>query len=149
MAGHIITQSGPAGFIIQPGAASSGLSNNSTRRAPRILSLESDGFILELYGLILRKLDCEFLGTCDEHEALHLLLTQPVDLFIQNLAGRAWLLRLMKSEMLLPEIPVLLSSAYTKNWAIDMLKEAGLVLYRDLAGYLEKPCSPLDLLAFV
>src|SRR5437016_6234247 len=136
MAGKIIIQSGPAGFIIQSGAASSGLCNHSTKTAPCILSLDDESSILELYGVIWKRAGYEFLGTCDEHEALHLLLTQPIDLFTQDLADRTWLVRLMKSEIALREIPLLVISGYSKLVAIDILKKAGLVLYRDIDGYL-------------
>src|SRR6266404_3395976 len=55
---------------------------------PRILSLESDTCILEFYRAKLEQAGYEFLGTCDEQEALRLLRTHPIDLFTQNLVGR-------------------------------------------------------------
>jgi DNA-binding response OmpR family regulator len=131
-------------------AGSPGSLNNSTNNAPRILSFESEPCILEFYRLVLEGEGYQFLGTCDVQEALHLLLTEPIDLFIQGLARGPGLIWLMKSERRLREIPVLVISGCDKVTGIDLfLKQAGLLLYRDLAGYLEKPFEVDDLLAFV
>ena len=131
------------------GVHNAGSPNNSTNNAPRILSLEAEVCILDLYRVILEGAGYQFLGTCDVQEALHLLRTEPIDLFIQNLAGRVGLLRLIKSDQRLREIPVLVISAHGKVIGIDILKEAGLLLYRDLDGYLEKSFSAEDLFAFI
>jgi DNA-binding response OmpR family regulator len=131
-------------------AGSPGVPDNSTKNAPRILSLESEPSILEINRYFLEDAGYVFLGTCNEQEALHLLFTEPVDLFIQGLARGPGLIWLMKSEPRLREIPVLVISGCTKVSGIDLfLKPAGLLLCRDLHGYLEKPFKVEDLLAFV
>ncbi len=130
-------------------AGSPGSPDSSRKNARRILSLESEPSILEFYRFFLEAAGYHFLGTCDVQEALHLLLTESVDLFIQGLARGPGLIWLMKSERRLRDIPVLVISGCDKVTGIDILEEAGLLLYRDLDGYLEKPFNPDDLVAFV
>lgn len=150
MAEKIIHRRQDSMTVCRSTAGSPGFPNNSPKDAPRILSLESEPSILELYRFFLEDAGYQFLGTCNVQEALHLLRTEPVDLFIQSLAGLAGLIRLMKSEQRLREIPVLVISGCDKVTGIDLfLTEAGLLLYRDLDGYLEKPFSVEDLLTFV
>ena len=118
---------------------------------PRILALENEPCLslLEIFRPDLEESGFELLTTSDEHEALQILLTQPIALFVVNLAGRMWLLRLIKAEPRLRQLSVLVVSGYSKLGAIDMLRRAGLVLYRDLDGYLEKPFMPEDLFTFI
>ena len=126
-------------------------SNSASGPRPSILALENDPCLslLEIFRPTFEEMGNEFLTTNDEHKALQILLTQPVNLFILNLAGRLRLLQLVKSEPALCQTPVLVVSGFRKLAAIDMLKRAGLVLYRDLDGYLEKPYTPEDLFSFV
>lgn len=124
------------------------VSARSAGSKPRILALEHES-LLEIYRLLFEDAGYDLVATSDEHEALHLLLTQRIALFIQNLAGHVWLLRLLKSQPSLCDIPVLVVSGFSKSAAIDRLREVGLKLYRDLDGYLEKPFNPEDLFALI
>jgi two-component system alkaline phosphatase synthesis response regulator PhoP len=117
----------------------------------RILSLDDESQMLDLLRLILERVGYECLGTTDEKEALSILRTQPVDLFTQDFMRPVGLcgiefLRKLKSDEALKNIPVVGISAKPRDARAKELELAGLDMERDLAGYIQKPFGPQELL---
>jgi len=118
-----------------------------------IVSLDDEPGMLELLRVILEYSGYETIGTDDEPEALSILHRQPVDLFTQDMMrpgmGGLDFLHHMKSEPALRSIPVLVISAGMRGLRAEQLEEYGLNIDRDLAGYLQKPFDPWQLLETV
>lgn len=114
----------------------------------RILSLDDDTGMLELLGLILQRAGYQSICTSNSFEALNILRTEPVDVFTQDIMRPdidGWTFyRLMKSDPLLREIPVLIITCQTQN--ID--KMLGLHVAQ-VEGYLTKPFGPAELLTAI
>jgi len=125
------------------------LGTSSEQEALRLLRTQR----IDLFGLNLTRPLSEVLGTNNEQEALRLLGTDPAGSVPDQLAaswlGRCQFIRQIKADKTLSEIPLLVISGFKKVMAMDMFQEAGVVLYRDLAGYLEKPFSPVDLVTTI
>ena len=125
------------------------LGTSSEQEALRLLRTQR----IELFGLNLTRPLNEVLGTNNEQEALRLQGTDPAGSVPDQLAaswlGRCQFVRQIKADKALSEIPLLVVSGFKKVKAMDMFQEAGVVLYRDLDGYLEKPFSPVDLVATI
>jgi len=119
----------------------------------RILGLDDDTDMLELLRLVLESAGYDFIGTTDGYEALTILRTQAIDLFIQDFMRpglHGWtVLRRMKSEASLRHIPVLAVSAGPRDVRAEQLKHFDLDIDRDLEGYIQKPYGLLELLATV
>ena len=117
---------------------------------PRILSLDDDPGILALLKAIFDICGYQALQTTDEDEALSILRTQGIDLFTQDFMrpglGGVKFLQLLKLEAFFRDIPVLAISAGDKDLRTRQLKQFGLDIDRDLAGYLKKPFTGADLL---
>jgi CheY-like chemotaxis protein len=120
----------------------------------RILSLDDESQMLDLLHLILGRAGYEYLGTTDEQEALSILHTQPIDLFTQDFMRPVGLcgiefLRKLKSDEALKDIPVVGISARPRDARAKELELAGLDMERDLAGYIQKPFAPSELLVVI
>jgi two-component system alkaline phosphatase synthesis response regulator PhoP len=120
----------------------------------RILSLDDESQMLDLLRLILERVGYECLGTTDEQEALSILRTQPVDLFTQDFMRPVGLcgiefLRKLKSDEALKDIPVVGISARPRDARAKELESAGLDMERALAGYIQKPFGPQELLVII
>jgi CheY-like chemotaxis protein len=117
---------------------------------PRILSLDDEPGMLEMYGLLLKRTDYEYISTMDEQEALSILRTQTIDLFTQDFhragLGGYEFLRLMKADEKLRDIPVLGISLWPREARVKGLESVGLDIDRDLAGYLLKLAIVTDLI---
>jgi CheY-like chemotaxis protein len=89
----------------------------------------------------------------DEDEAVELLRTRDINLFIQDVehpGRRGWgFLRLLKSDPALRCIPVLMVSARPKNFQPDYVEHLNLDPDRDLAAYVELPVDGDELLQAV
>ena len=116
----------------------------------RILSLDDEPTVLDLYRLLLKRTDYEHIGTVDEQEALSILRTQAIDLFTQDFhragLGGYEFLRLMKADEKLRDIPVLGISLWSREGRAKGLESVGLDIDRDLAGYLHKLAIVTDLI---
>jgi CheY-like chemotaxis protein len=88
-----------------------------------------------------------------EQEALQLLRSRRIDLLTQDFRrpglGGCEFLRLLKADETLQHIPVLGISAETSELRRSQLCEVGLDFERDLAGYLQKPFNPAELVQVV
>jgi CheY-like chemotaxis protein len=120
----------------------------------RILGLDDEPEMVEILRLILERAGYEFIGTTNSQEALAILRTQPADLFIQDFMRpdrpNGWdLLRLMKSDPTLSDIPVLGVSAGPRKTRAEQLKGLGIDIDRDLEDYVQKPYGPMELLEAV
>jgi two-component system alkaline phosphatase synthesis response regulator PhoP len=120
----------------------------------RILSLDDESQMLNLLRLILGRVGYECLGTTDEQEALSILRTQSIDLFTQDFMRPVGLcgvefLRKLKSDEALKDIPVVGISARPRDARAKELKLAGLDIERDLAGYIQKPFAPQELVVVI
>ena len=120
----------------------------------RILSLDDESQMVDLLRLILGRAGYECLGTTDEQEALSILRAQPIDLFTQDFMRPVGLcgiefLRVLKSDEALKDIPVVGISARPRDARAKELKLAGLDMERDLAGYIQKPFGPHELLVVI
>ena len=112
----------------------------------RILSLDDEPGMLELYGLILGRAGYEYLCTSDDFEAWAILRSEPVDLFTQDLMRPimdGWeFYQEMRADETLCGLPILVITARAKSIDISA--------YGDISqvdGYLCKPFGPNDLLA--
>jgi CheY-like chemotaxis protein len=106
-----------------------------------------------LLSRILKPKGYEVLTTTSSYEALNILRHQPIDLLTQDfmrpdLDGLEFL-KIMKSDVALSDIPVLGVSARPRDLRAEEMRQAGLDLERDLAGYVTKPYGPFDLLEAV
>ena len=120
----------------------------------RILSLDDESQMLDLLHLILGRAGYECLGTTDEQEALSILRTRSIDLFTQDFMRPVGLcgiefLRKLKSDEMLKDIPVVGISAKPRYARAKELELAGLNMERDLAGYIQKPFGPHELLVVI
>jgi CheY-like chemotaxis protein len=120
----------------------------------RILSLDDESQMLDLLHLILERVGYECLGTTDEQEALSILRTQSIDVFTQDFMRPVGLcgvefLRKLKSDETLRDIPVVGISARPRDARAKELELAGLDMERDLAGYIQKPFGPHELLEVI
>ncbi len=119
----------------------------------RILCLDDEPEILDLLSLILKRKGYEVLSTTNGREALEILRRQPIDLITQDFArpdlNGFEFLKMMKSDATLRDIPVLGVSARPRDLRTEEMKQVGLDLERDLAGYVTKPYGPLELLEAV
>jgi CheY-like chemotaxis protein len=119
----------------------------------RILCLDDEPEILDLLSLILKPKGYEVLSTTNGREAQEILRHQSIDLLTQDFArpdlNGLELLQIMKSDAALRDIPVLGVSARPRDRRAEEMKQAGLDLDRDLAGYVTKPFGPFELLEAV
>lgn len=120
----------------------------------RILGLDDEPEMVEFLRLILEHAGYDFIGTTNSEEALVILRTHPVDLFIQDFMRpdqpNGWdLLRLMTSDPALSGIPVLGVSAGRREIRAEQLKRMGMDIDRDLEDYFQKPYGPMELLEAV
>lgn len=108
----------------------------------RILILDDEANTVEIIHTLLEYAGYEALATTDPHEALHILRTQPVDMFIQDLMRPMMdgveFLRLLKAEEKLSNIPVLIITGFSRGDCAQYLRGHGLDLDRDVDGYLHK-----------
>jgi CheY-like chemotaxis protein len=116
----------------------------------RIFSLDDELEIIDLLHRILKPAGYAFLGTTNSQEAFTILHTQPIDLFTQDFmrpdTNGSEFLRLMKSDECLRDIPVLAITAGAREVRARQLKEYGLDIDEDLAGFVHKPFGPCELL---
>jgi CheY-like chemotaxis protein len=115
----------------------------------RILCLDDDSDALNLLSLILKRADYEVLCATSSYEALDILRRQPIDLITQDfmrpdLDGLEFL-KMMKSDATLCDVPVVGVSARPRGPRAEEMKQAGLDLERDLAGYVTKPYGPFEI----
>ena len=119
----------------------------------RILCLDDDHEFTDLLRLILTRAGYEVVITNDEEQALSILRTQPPDLFTQDFLrpgmGGWVFLRMLRADAALRDIPVLGISAGPRDMRARQLESMGLDIDRDLAGYLTKPASPIEVLDVV
>jgi DNA-binding response OmpR family regulator len=112
----------------------------------RILCLDDEPRWSELLCMILERAGGhECLTTTDEQEALSIMRTQSIDLLIQD--WRVEFLHQMKSNEAVNNIPVLVITArWMREKLAEQLKQVGLDMERDVAGYLTGPLPPTVLL---
>lgn len=119
----------------------------------QILSLDDDPQILELLGLIFEQAGHDCLTTTDGEQALRVLKRGRVDLFTQDFMrpelDGCQMLRLLKADVSLRQIPVLAITAGTRRVRAWQMQQAGLDLEADLAGFINKPFTPGDLMEAV
>jgi CheY-like chemotaxis protein len=124
----------------------------------RILSLDDNPDIAEMFRWVLQEAGYEVITTSDADEALNLLRTQPIDLFTQDLERPVMrgeeLLRLLKDDATLRHIPVLLITGHPRAVCAQLLQKFGLDIDRDTDGYAQKgnamgPRGLLDAVATV
>jgi CheY-like chemotaxis protein len=94
------------------------------------------------------------MGTTNEQEALSILRTRSIDLFTQDFMRPVGLcgiefLRKLKSDEALKDIPIVGISARPRDARAKELELAGLDMERDLAGYIQKPFGPQELLEVI
>jgi CheY-like chemotaxis protein len=119
----------------------------------RILCLDDDPELLNLLRLTLKRVGYEVLTTTSSYEALDILRQQPIDLLTQDfmrpdLNGLEFL-KIMKADAALRDIPVVGVSARPRAARVEEMKQVGLDLERDLAGYITKPFSPFEIVEAV
>jgi len=117
--------------------------------AKRILCLDDSLETVDFYKLLLERAGYECLITTNEQWALAILRTLPIDLLIQDIKhpgmGGWTFLHKLKADPVLRHIPVLIITAASKTSEAWHLEEYGSVL----AGYLEEPTDPAELLEAV
>jgi CheY-like chemotaxis protein len=120
------------------------------RAMARILCLDDELEILKLYRLILERAGHECLAANSDERALSIMRTQSIDLLTQDWhrpgTNGLEFLRVMKSDEALRNIPVLFITAGQKEKRAEQLKQVGLDMDRDVAGYITKPITPTELL---
>ena len=96
-----------------------------------ILHLDDEACLLELVGELLRNDGHEVMSVTNSFEALHLLRSEPIDLFIQDLCrpdldGKA-LYKMLKADAKLEGIPVIIASGNQTIWPTveTKLKKSG------------------------
>lgn len=108
----------------------------------RILSLDDEPQMADLYRLILERKGYEFTGSSDSYEAWALLHAQPFDLFTQDLMRPdvdGWeFYQAMKADEVLRDMPVIILTANVSSKAA--LMEAG------ADAYVTLPFGPQELL---
>jgi DNA-binding response OmpR family regulator len=85
-----------------------------------ILHLDDEPWLLKIVSGFLKERGHEVLSLSNSYEALHLLRTESVDLFIQDLnrpdlGGKA-LYQQLKADLKLKQIPVLITSGNQLSW---------------------------------
>ncbi len=110
----------------------------------RILSLDDDSSMLELINLILQRAGYDHLPASNSFEALNILRNEPIDLFTQDIMRPnidGWeFCRLMKSEEILRDTPVLIITCQTHSIDKIMGEYPSII-----ADSLTKPFGPQDL----
>ena len=85
----------------------------------RILYLDDEAFIVDFVCRMLQSSGYQAVGTTNVHEALLILNTQPIDLFMQDMARPVMygeeLVRLLKDEEKLRYVPVVLLTGFPKE----------------------------------
>ncbi len=119
----------------------------------QILALDDEPTILTLYQSILEPAGYQLMITGDSREALVILQSHTIDLFIQDfqrpeINGRE-MLKLLQADPRLRAIPVLLITADTREDRARELELDGLNWDTNLQGYLQKPFGAGDLLDLV
>ena len=108
-----------------------------------ILCLDDDPELLRLLRVILETSGYKCSCAANSHEALALLRTQPIDLFIQDMRrpdiGGESLCQLLKSDENLRHIPILIASAHIVGGK-RMVAEG----YAD--AFVSEPLGPIELL---
>lgn len=115
------------------------------RGSGKILVADDEEMVRELARRVLEEAGFEVLLAADGREAVQLFQQHPrdiavvlLDMTMPRLSGEEVYLRLRELD---PDIPIILTSGYTEQLAIGRFSPGG------LAGFLQKPYRPADLLA--
>ncbi len=107
------------------------------KKPVRILCVDDEPCALSVYKHVLEPHGYEVLTTTDSAEAMRILLTEPIDLLIQDLARPAIngfeLYMMVKAHERLQNLPVVICSGYEGS------RRKFLSYWPDVAAVLEKP----------
>lgn len=119
----------------------------------RILCLDDYSSILKTYQQILQEQGYEAIISEDSEEALSILRNNKIDIFIQDfnhpMVNGAEILKIMKADDELKNIPVIMITAMTRNSIAEKLKKYDLDIDHDLRSFIMKPFKTEKLLDIV
>ena len=124
-----------------------------TDKSMRILCLDDNEIISECCQQFLQEEGYIVLVSTDSDDALDILRTGEIDMVIQDYnrpgLNGGGLLKVMKADDELKNIPVIISSACEKDWVAKKLREFDIEIDHDLAGFIKKPFKVQDFVALV
>ena len=124
-----------------------------TDKSIRILCLDDEEIISECCQQFLQEEGYDVFASTDSYDALDILRTGEIDMLIQDYnrpgLNGGGLLKVMKADDELKNIPVIISSACARDWVAKKLREFDIDIDHDLAGFIKKPFKVQDFVALV